>query len=329
MAGVFFEEFQLSEPDYLLNIGSGTFVHLTDEIMRRFEEILRRENPDLVVVVGDSVTAMAAALVTAKMDITLAHVEAGLRSYHADDSAEVNRLTIDTLSQYLFASTRRCLKNLRKEGIAGNRIFQVGNILADSLRMFQLPVSQEFFARLNLIKNGQRIPYCLWTVHRRDIVSQAKTLRDLVNVMEVLQKDIRIVFPVHPMTMECLKEYNMNKKLEKMKNVKLLPPMPYTGFIRLVSGARFVVTDASALQDEACMLGVPCLVLQNYTERKNSCLKYPIKLVGIHPPKIHKHTQGLLKKKSTNSAKLSSWDGKVSGRIVDIILQPLAGNTVS
>jgi UDP-N-acetylglucosamine 2-epimerase (non-hydrolysing) len=315
MDSIFFKELALPEPDYNLGVGSGLHSNQTGNILIQMEPILLAEKPDVVLVQGDTNTVLAGALAASKLDIKVGHIEAGLRSYDRTMPEETNRILTDHMSEYLFAVGANQQAILAQEGIAADKIFTVGNTVSDSL-----------FQHLELAENTSTIltdvgveagKYFLVTAHRAANVDIKSSLLELLAIFEQLHEKYNqtIVWPIHPRTQAKLTEFG----IDAPSYLKLLPPIGYLDFIQLQKRAQLILTDSGGIQEEACLLGVPCITLRENTERPESIEVGANVLVGRNADKALAAADKWLSKADF------SWenpfgDGHVAKKIIDIIL---------
>ena len=261
MSRVFFDDLGLPRPDYHLEIGSGSQTEQTARVMLALEPVLLKEAPDLVVTVGDVNSTLGAALVTAKLGLPLAHVEAGLRSRDRSMPEELNRLVTDQLSDLLFTTSRDADENLAAEGIPPERIHFVGNTMIDTLEA-HLPraLASGVAADLGLSQHE----YAVVTLHRPSNVDDGIGLERLVKVLLKISERLPVVFPVHARTRSRLVQFGLH---EHLGSVFLTEPLGYLDFLGLMAKARLVLTDSGGVQEETTVLGVPCLTLRSNTER--------------------------------------------------------------
>lgn len=263
MDAIFFDQLELPAPDYNLGVGSGLHANQTGNILIKIEPILEQQRPDLVMVQGDTNTVMAAALAASKLGIKVGHVEAGLRSYDRTMPEETNRVLTDHVSDYLFSVGPNQTSILKSEGISEDKIFEVGNTIADAL--FQhLPIAEEKSSVLTDLNLEPR-SYILLTAHRASNVDVDGHLKELVNLVTVVadRYQKQVVWPIHPRTLKKLDEYG----IDLGSGVTLLDPLGYFDFIYLQANASLIMTDSGGIQEEACMLRVPCVTLRQNTER--------------------------------------------------------------
>ncbi|ALA59791.1 non-hydrolyzing UDP-N-acetylglucosamine 2-epimerase [Nitrospira moscoviensis] len=326
MAGRFFEDLGIPSPDVSLDVGSGSHAFQTAEVMKRIEPVMEQQRPDLVLVVGDVNSTLAAAVTAAKLQIPVAHVEAGLRSFDRSMPEEINRLVTDAVSTYLFVSEESGMKNLAAEGADMARVFFVGNVMIDSLeasrRMWERSSIQE---QLGVTK-GQ---YGVLTLHRPSNVDQPAVLRGLLEAIAEIGREQPIVFPVHPRTrkrLEDTQELNALLRFTGSGTVQgpgiwCLDPLGYLDFMALVAGARLILTDSGGIQEETTALGIPCLTLRENTERPVTISHGTNRLVGTSPEKIVEEAMRVLKGPRVAPSPPPLWDGHAAKRIVSIILE--------
>jgi UDP-N-acetylglucosamine 2-epimerase (non-hydrolysing) len=326
LAGTFFEDLGIPSPDVSLDVGSGSHAFQTAEVMKRIEPVMEQQRPELVLVVGDVNSTLAAAVTAAKLQIPVAHVEAGLRSFDRSMPEEINRLVTDAVSTYLFVSEESGMKNLAAEGADMARVFFVGNVMIDSLeasrRMWERSSIQE---QLGVTK-GQ---YGVLTLHRPSNVDQPAVLRGLLEAIAEIGREQPIVFPVHPRTrkrLEDTQEVNALLRFTGSGTVQgpgiwCLDPLGYLDFMALVAGARLILTDSGGIQEETTALGIPCLTLRENTERPVTISHGTNRLVGTSPEKIVEEAMLVLKGPKVAPSPPPLWDGHAAERIVSIILE--------
>jgi UDP-N-acetylglucosamine 2-epimerase (non-hydrolysing) len=314
MSDVFFQELDIPKPDIHLGVGSGSHAVQTARIMEAFEEVLAAGRPDWVVVVGDVNSTLACSVVAAKMSppVRVAHVEAGLRSRDRSMPEEVNRVVTDALSDLLFTTSADADVNLRKEGVARTRIHRVGNVMIDTLRRFLAGAdSSDVMRRLGITQ-----PFALLTLHRPSNVDDEAALRRIVAALEELGRDIPIVFPVHPRTVKMMRESGVGA--ERCAGLRLLEPLGYLDFLHLQKRARLVLTDSGGIQEEASILGVPCLTLRDNTERPITTTRGTNVLVGSDTRTIVAAARKILKARAPRPRPIPLWDGRAAARIAAV-----------
>jgi UDP-N-acetylglucosamine 2-epimerase (non-hydrolysing) len=311
MAGGFFRELNIPVPDRDLGVGSGTHAVQTAKVMMAFEEACLDIKPDLVVVVGDVNSTMAAAIVAAKLVIPIAHVEAGLRSRDRTMPEEVNRIVTDRLADLLLTPSRDGDENLLAEGVPAERIKFVGNIMIDTLRR-HLPMAA--FERIRGRVAVEAGRYAVLTLHRPSNVDHEPTFRGILAALTRIARDLPIVFPVHPRTRGRLAEFGLDSDLP---GVILTEPLGYIDFLSLTSNARLILTDSGGLQEESTALGIPCLTLRENTERPVTITEGTNRLVGTRTDDILAGYQEIVS--GTMPARLPElWDGHTAERITRV-----------
>jgi UDP-N-acetylglucosamine 2-epimerase (non-hydrolysing) len=261
MSKVFFENLQLPEPHYNLNVGSGSPCYQLGEMIARLEGVLLKENPKAVLVYGDTNSTLAGALAAAKLNFPVAHIEAGLRSFDRRMPEEVNRVLTDHVSNNLFCPTKNALRNLRKEHVWG-KAFLTGDVMVETLNEYVTLAEKKstILDRLNV----EPKKYILVTIHRAENTENQFRLSKIVEALTKIKK--RIVFPIHPRTVKALKEYLLIQKLASNSNIILTEPLSYLDFIHLERQAEKIITDSGGVQKEAYLLGVPCITIRENTE---------------------------------------------------------------
>jgi UDP-N-acetylglucosamine 2-epimerase (non-hydrolysing) len=346
MSDAFFSDLDLPSPGAFLGAGSGSHSEQTAEIMKRFEPVLLKEAPDVLLVVGDVNSTLACALVAAKlpakMKPLIAHVEAGLRSFDRSMPEEINRILTDQISDLLFVTEESGTKNLFREGVALGRVHFVGNTMIDSLLEFsprakRSPVLQQ----LNVTRGG----YALMTLHRPANVDERHNLVEILEGLRELAKSCRILFPAHPRTKKQIGELglesyfhesNDNKAKARPGRIEMLGPQSYIDFLCLMKHARIVVTDSGGVQEETTALGVPCVTVRENTERPVTIELGTNILAGMRREGILQAIKIQLEAKHGKSQP-ELWDGRAAARIVGILaerlirrelpLQPLASES--
>jgi UDP-N-acetylglucosamine 2-epimerase len=261
LSQIFFKEFTLPKPNYNLEVGSGTPGFQIGEMVKRLENIFLESSFDLVVVYGDTNSTFAGALSAARSGIRVAHIESGLRSFDRHMPEEINRVLTDHVSDYLFAPTPTAIKNLERENSFG-KVFYTGDLSVEIVKdAVQFSSKSIILNKLQLASKS----YILFTMHRAENTDSQNSLISVIRSFEILS-EIKIVFPIHPRTKHILKRKNLWPRLEKCKNVKLIQPVGYVDFIKLVQNAKKIVTDSGGIQKESYLLDVPCITIRNNTE---------------------------------------------------------------
>jgi UDP-N-acetylglucosamine 2-epimerase (non-hydrolysing) len=281
MSKVFFENLQLPDPQYNLNVGSGSHCHQLGEMVKRFEEVLLKENPKVVLVYGDTNSTLAGALAAVKLSFPVAHIEAGLRSFDRRMPEEVNRVLTDHVSNTLFCPTKTALRNLRKEHVWG-KAFLTGDVMVETLNEY-ITLAEKKSTILDRLSVEPK-KYILVTIHRAENTENQFRLSKIVEALTKIKK--RIVFPIHPRTVKALKEYLLIQKLASNSNIILTEPLSYLDFIELERQAEKIVTDSGGVQKEAYLLGVPCITLRENTEWKETLYAGWNILVGFNVDRI-------------------------------------------
>jgi UDP-N-acetylglucosamine 2-epimerase (non-hydrolysing) len=329
MAGWFFEELRLPAPDVSLGVGSGSHAYQTAEVMVRLGPVLEEARPDLVLVVGDVNSTLAAALTASKLGIPVAHVEAGLRSFVPTMPEEINRRLTDALSQHLFVTEESGRRNLLREGHDPATIHLVGNVMIDCLEEFR-----ELWGRSGIHRRLGLTPdaYGVVTLHRPTNVDDPAMLRELIGALVEVSADLPLVFPLHPRTRKRLDAagaplgpVRFDPDRVAGRGLHCLEPLGYLDFMSLVASARIVLTDSGGLQEETTALGVPCLTLREGTERPVTVTDGTNRIVGTSAPVIVAEAQRALRAARPAPCRPPGWDGKASQRIV-AILRATAGS---
>jgi len=334
MSEVFFEDLDLPKPDIHLGVGSGSHAEQTGKVMIEFESVLLKEKPDLVIVVGDVNSTLAAALAAVKLHIPIGHVESGVRTGDLGMPEEVNRLLTDHVSEYLFTTSKYDDKNLIKEGIHESRIHRVGNIMADCLMMCKAGAEKsDILRKLGL----QRNQYALFTLHRPANVDDKQKLELIISRVEKVAQKIPVVFPAHPRTRKNLNALGLDlsnhviagsadvgaylqarpQAQQSLSNLLIIPPLGYRDMLNLEMNARFVITDSGGIQVETTVLGIPCLTVMDYPVWLITHKEGTNVLVGSDCAGLECEV-GKLKTKQKNKRPVM-WDGQTAERIIEFI----------
>ncbi len=321
MSKLFFNDLQLPKPDIYLGVGSGTHAVQTAKVMIEFEKVIEEHKPDLVIVVGDVNSTAACSMVAAKMNTKIAHVEAGLRSFDRTMPEEINRLVTDVLSDLLFVTEKSGLENLKREGIADEKVHFVGHVMIDSLIHFKnVAAKSKIMEELGL----QPQQYALVTLHRPSNVDNKENFQKILDAFKVIEKQIPIIFPIHPRAKKMIENFNLGPQIEAMKNLRLLEPLGYLDFMKLMHNARLVLTDSGGIQEETTYLGIPCITMRENTERPITVEIGTNVLVGTDTQRIIEEAQKVLDGKAKKGQIPELWDGKAAERIVEIIERTLS-----
>lgn len=316
MSDSFFRDLGIPEPDVNLGVGSGSHGEQTAQVLMKIERLLIERKPQLVLVVGDVNSTLAATLAAVKLNIPVAHVEAGLRSGDREMPEEINRILTDTVSHWLFTTEAAAETNLLREGVAADRIHFVGNVMIDTLLKHR-----ERARKLDTLERLGLTPgkYALLTLHRPSNVDSPDRLRKLFDVFERLNTELPVVFPVHPRTANAIQ-----RDLGGVQpNLKMTAPLGYLEFLRLMMDAQMVLTDSGGIQEETTALGVACLTLRDSTERPVTVSEGTNTLVGTDPAKIEKAIGKLRQAGPPEGRRPALWDGKAAMRIIDILERDL------
>jgi UDP-N-acetylglucosamine 2-epimerase (non-hydrolysing) len=316
MSNSFFEDLEIPLPDINLEVGSGSHAQQTGEIMKRFEPVVLEHKPDAVLVVGDVNSTVACALVATKLGIKTIHIEAGLRSFDRTMPEEINRILTDAISDVLFVTEPSGVENLKNEGIDGNKVHLVGNVMIDTLEMHKRKADKsDILTRLNLVPGK----FCVVTLHRPSNVDECQAFRRILNALVKIQNDIQVVFPVHPRTLKQFESIGLVRERGDFSNIMMTEPLGYLDFLKLMSESRIVITDSGGIQEETTVLGIPCLTVRENTERPITITEGTNILVGTDTERIMFGFRESLSRKRTCS-RPHLWDGRASERIVQILL---------
>jgi UDP-N-acetylglucosamine 2-epimerase (non-hydrolysing) len=324
MSAVFIDELGLPQPDVFLGIGSGTHAEQTARALVGVEQVLFEHLPALVVVAGDVNSTLAAALAASKLQIPVAHIEAGLRSFDETMPEEANRRLTDHLSQILFAHSEGAATNLRRESIDPHRIHVVGNTMIDSVvRHLPAAIARRPWSSLGVQPDG----YALVTLHRPALVDDPDLLSQMMNALGGLARRLPIVFPVHPRTERRLLEAGLDTEGLRKNGISLCAPLGYLDFLALEAKAAFVLTDSGGVQEETSALGVRCFTLRNTTERPITVDRGTNTVLGVDPEQIRQIPHILDDEDNRAFREIPLWDGRAGGRAATAIAQFLVAPT--
>jgi UDP-N-acetylglucosamine 2-epimerase (non-hydrolysing) len=309
MSDIFFQQLGIPSPDVNLQVGSGSHAQQTAEIMKGFEPVVLERKPDWVVVYGDVNSTVAAALVSSKLLIKVAHVEAGLRSFDRTMPEEINRLLTDQISDLLLTPSADGNRNLAKEGIAAEKVHLVGNVMIDTL-IRMLPAAKD--------RIPQDLPkrFALVTLHRPANVDDPKWLGDMLGALNSIGDKLTVLFPIHPRTRQRLTDAGLS--INGNSQIRLLDPLPYLDFLALQTQATVVITDSGGIQEETTYLGTPCLTVRENTERPVTAEVGTNVLVGRDTNRVRSEVERILSGEARKRAIPELWDGHASDRIADI-----------
>ena len=317
MDRIFFEELELPEAKYNLDVGSGTHAEQTGKIMIGVEKVLMKEKTDVVLVQGDTNTVMAGALAAVKLHIKVGHVEAGLRSYDRRMPEEINRVVADHVSDYLFAPTENAKKNLLSEGVDEKKIFVTGNTIVDAV--FQnLEIAKRKADALRELGLKSK-EYFLVTAHRQENVDVKDRLKGILRGLELISEEfaVPVIFPIHPRTKKRIREFGL-----KTNGIELISPLGFLEFLQLEANAKLVLTDSGGVQEETCILGVPCVTLRDNTERPETLEVGSNTLAGTKPEKILEGVRIMLNRENNWGNPFG--DGRAGRRIVGILQEAMS-----
>jgi UDP-N-acetylglucosamine 2-epimerase (non-hydrolysing) len=319
MSQSFFVDLGMPRPDLNLEVGSGSHAEQTARVMVEFEKVCLSDQPDLVIVVGDVNSTMACTIAAKKLGIRVAHVEAGLRSRDMSMPEEINRLCTDVLCDYLFTTDHFANENLIAEGVSPERIFFVGNVMIDTLLKHRelargLALSEQWG-----LKPGA---FATLTLHRPSNVDDPIVFRGILDALKAISDEIPIIFPIHPRTRKTAGQFGFGDYFSttaKPRGLWITDPLGYLELLHLNANARMVITDSGGVQEEATVLGVPCITLRNNTERPITCEVGTNVVVGNSRDKILHHAKAVLKGEAAPGKVPEKWDGKAAERIVQVL----------
>ena len=312
MSDIFFEELGIGPPDHMLDVGSGTHAQQTARVMERLEPVLEAERPDLVLVPGDVNSTLAAALVAAKLEIPVGHIEAGLRSFDRTMPEEINRILTDQVSEHLFIHSPEAEQHLLSEGCKPDSIHYVGNTMIDTLVALRPRIDDEGSTEKRGLERGG---FVLVTLHRPALVD-GPLIEDVLSQLAALAGEMPVVFPAHPRTQK-----NMERIVARdAPGLEVVDPLGYLEFLNLLSGAAAVLTDSGGIQEEATFLGIPCLTLRDNTERPITVKMGTNVLLGLRPDRISELPALVEEVRAREVTVPPKWDGEAADRIVEVLL---------
>jgi UDP-N-acetylglucosamine 2-epimerase (non-hydrolysing) len=318
MSQLFFNDLAMPKPSAYLNVGSGTQGKQTARIIERYEDlIITGDKPDLVIVAGDVNSTIACALVVKKLQIPVAHLEAGLRSYDERMPEEINRVLTDRISDILLTPSLEANENLIKEGISPEKIHFVGNIMIDSLISHQKKLElSDIFDKLTISQNES---YALVTLHRPSNVDEYDGLTMLLTSLIEIGKYIKIIFPMHPRTKKNIQDFGLSNYMNSSKNLIITEPLGYFDFLKLEKRAKLILTDSGGVQEESTYFSVPCLTLRENTERPITIIEGTNQLVDLNVESIVKSSIEIIEGKVKPGKIPKYWDGKTAERVVTVL----------
>lgn len=316
MSDVFFQELGIREPDCYLDVGSGTHARQTAKILTAFEDVCIQERPDLVMVVGDVNSTLACSITAKKLQIPIAHVEAGLRSFDMSMPEEINRIVTDSISDYFFVTEKSGVDNLIVEGKSKDNIFFVGNVMIDNLFYQLTKLDQIDQGTLSSTSIKQRLTkYGVVTLHRPSNVDNKETLERITSALSFLSDEVPLVFPIHPRTEKKFEKFNIHLK----NSIIVTNPLSYMDFLNLWKDATLVLTDSGGIQEETTALGIPCLTLRENTERPVTVSEGTNVIVGNSSSRIVEEAEKILEREGKKGGKPELWDGNASERVVETL----------
>jgi len=316
MSEVFLKNLGLKEPDFYLGVGSGTHGYQTGQILIEMEKLLFAKPADLVIVVGDVNSTIAAALASVKLGIPVAHVEAGLRSFDKQMPEEINRILTDRISDLLFASEPSGVENLRNEGIDEKYIHLVGNLMIDSLKNNL----EQIKAANTVQKMGlERRKFSLVTIHRPSNVDDKASLEVVLSILKEAATEDKLVFPVHPRTSKNVEQFGLEGGFDSIENLGMIEPIGYFDFMNLMVNCRYVLTDSGGIQEESCWLGLPCITLRDNTERPLTVESGTNRVTGLNISAVVSALGWARAFDSSDYVPPKLWDGNAAERVVGIL----------
>ena len=315
MDSIFFKELNIPKPKYNLNVGSCTHSSQTSKILKRIEPILVSENLDILLVQGDTNTVMASALAAVKIGIKVGHIEAGLRSFDRNMPEEINRVVTDHISDFLFCPTKTSAENLYNEGISKDKIFITGNTIVDSLSYSREKILNSKISDNLNVKSKE---YFLATIHRQENVDNKIVLSQILTIFNHICETYKcpVIFPIHPRTRKMISNFKISTQ-----GIELINPVGYHDFLSLQEHSSLIFTDSGGVQEEACIIGTPCITIRNNTERPETVDVGSNFIAGINSKKIFRFTEKFLQEK--RFWKQPFGDGTTAKEILDILTSKL------
>jgi UDP-N-acetylglucosamine 2-epimerase (non-hydrolysing) len=319
MSKIFFEQFALA-PDYYLNIESGTPNSQIARIMTGLETVINEFKPDLMMVVGDVNSTLAASLTANKVGIKLAHVESGLRSGDRTMPEEINRILTDEVSDYCFVTEQSGYDNLLQEGKTKEQIFFVGNTMIDTLVAFDPCIMASDILKESNLEAGK---FVLMTMHRPATVDHKEGVEKLVEVIKLITSQTALVFPIHPRTLANIGKLGFKDEFDRIPGLVLMPPLEYFAFQKLVATCRYVITDSGGIQEETTFRQIPCITLRPNTERPVTCTMGTNTLAGFDLAEIEALIRQINDGEYKKGVIPPLWDGNSSTRILEHVLKSI------
>jgi len=319
MSDTFFTDLNIPEPDVNLGCGGGTQAEQTAAIMIAFEKELMANPADLVIVVGDVTSTMACTIVAKKLNTKVAHIEAGIRSFDMTMPEEINRMVTDTLADYFFTTSELAGSNLKKAGIADEKIFFVGNVMIDTLLANRKNFRKPAIWDEQKLEKGN---YLLVTLHRPNNVDDPAQLKALIDAIIGSSHGIPVIFPVHPRTAQIINKINnTHHSLLTAHNFVLTEPLGYLEFNYLMENAKAVITDSGGITEETTVFGIPCITIRNSTERPETVTIGTNELIGTDPEALKPVMERLFEGKWKKGGIPELWDGRAAERIIEVIMK--------
>ena len=315
MSKVFFQQLKLKKPKWNLLATQGNRTEKTADTIKQLEELFAVEKPDLVIVVGDVDSTYAAAIAANNQSIKIAHLESGLRSFDLEMPEEVNRIAVDKISDYFFVTEQSGIDNLKNEGVNDTNIFFVGNTMIDTLVAFDEDIkSNPILNTLHLTPGN----YILATFHRPSNVDNEKSLQIILDLINEITKDTKVVIPIHPRTKNKISEFGLNHLIDNNPNIIQLEPIDYFAFQHLILNAKVVLTDSGGIQEETTFRKVPCLTIRDNTERPSTIEIGTNQLLPLNKSIILSKIKQINENTRSNTEIPELWDGKATERIVEV-----------
>ncbi len=312
MSQAFFEDLEIPQPHFFLEAGSGSHAVQTARIMVAFEKICELEKPDIVIVVGDVNSTLACSIVAKKMQVKVAHIEAGLRSFDLSMPEEINRMVTDSITDFFFVTEKSAIQNLIREGKPESQIYFVGNVMIDNLYHQLKQLDNGFTSQYHSHKKGN---FIFLTLHRPSNVDRKESLLEIAGALNRIAEKTPILFPVHPRTRNMLENHHIRLSSE----ICLLPPLNFKDSLFLWKDSAVVMTDSGGLQEETTALGVPCITLRENTERPITIEMGSNIMGGCSRESILKAYEEVVNGKKPEYRVPPKWDGRASERIWEVL----------
>ncbi len=321
MSDIFFTQLELPVPRHYLGVEGGSHAFQTGRVMEKFEAILLKEKPDLVLVVGDVNSTLACSITAKKLHIPVVHVEAGLRSGDMKMPEEVNRIVTDSISDLLFVTEQSGLDHLAAEGVKDEKVIFAGNVMIDSLVHFrEKSKSENILDELGLSKGD----YTLVTMHRPSNVDHKEGIELILKILKDISELKTVVFPIHPRTKNNFEKFGLYEELQSVANIKLLEPQGYLSFLKLIDNAGALLTDSGGIQEETTFLGIPCLTFRENTERPSTITFGTNEMVALEHAVVVQKVKDIYNGDFKKGSIPPLWDGKAAERITDYIVDYLS-----